>query len=97
MGLLGNSLSVNNNQAAMECKFGLNCKESNAGLVIRNFLERHLKARITLFLFALLGVSMVIGDGVLTPTTSGITIKYWLFMKLTFKFWIEIIAGFIFI
>ncbi|VFR00205.1 unnamed protein product [Cuscuta campestris] len=39
-------------------------------LPLKRFIERHKKARTVLFLVVLLGASMVIGDGVLTPPIS---------------------------
>ncbi|KAJ4757852.1 Potassium transporter [Rhynchospora pubera] len=82
MGLLRNYEMPYNHQATLEYKPGVHCKESNAGLKIRSFVERNLQSRIVLFIFALLGVSMVIGDGVFTPTmsvlsaVSGLQIKF---------------------
>jgi K+ transporter len=40
-------------------------------LIIRAFFEKHYSLRVVLLLFVLMGTSMVIGDGVLTPTMSG--------------------------
>jgi len=37
----------------------------------KRFLEKHRKLRTFLLLFVLFGACMVIGDGVLTPTMSG--------------------------
>lgn len=37
----------------------------------KRFLEKHRKLRTCLLLFVLFGACMVIGDGVLTPTISG--------------------------
>lgn len=37
----------------------------------KRFLEKHKKLRTCLLLFVLFGACMVIGDGVLTPTISG--------------------------
>ena len=47
------------------------CKESRSSLIIRGFFEKHYSLRVVLLLFVLMGTSMVIGDGVLTPTMSG--------------------------
>jgi KUP system potassium uptake protein len=47
------------------------CKESRSSLIIRAFFEKHYSLRVVLLLFVLMGTSMVIGDGVLTPTMSG--------------------------
>jgi KUP system potassium uptake protein len=40
---------------------------------LKRFLEKHRKLRTVLLLFVLFGACMVIGDGVLTPTISGIS------------------------
>ena len=47
-------------------------KETKTSLLIKNFFEKHQSSRILLLLFVLMGTSMVVGDGVLTPTMSGI-------------------------
>lgn len=47
-------------------------KESKTSLLIKCFLEKHQSFRVLLLLFVLMGTSMVVGDGVLTPTMSGI-------------------------
>lgn len=58
------------------------CKESRSNLIIRGFIEKHYSLRVVLLLFVLMGTSMVIGDGVLTPTmsvlsaVSGLRIKF---------------------
>ncbi|KAK1283737.1 putative potassium transporter 13 [Acorus calamus] len=44
--------------------------ETNTSALIKEFFEKHRSSRIILFLAVLLGTSMVIGDGVLTPTMS---------------------------
>lgn len=38
---------------------------------LKRFLEKHKKSRTALILVVLLGASMVIGDGVITPAISG--------------------------
>uniref|UniRef100_M8B0K7 Putative potassium transporter 13 n=1 Tax=Aegilops tauschii TaxID=37682 RepID=M8B0K7_AEGTA len=58
------------------------CKETRSSLAIRGFFEKHHSLRVVLLLFVLMGTSMVIGDGVLTPTmsvlsaVSGLRIKF---------------------
>ncbi|KAG8074949.1 hypothetical protein GUJ93_ZPchr0006g46465 [Zizania palustris] len=58
------------------------CKESRNSLLIKAFFEKHHSLRVLLLLFVLMGTSMVIGDGVLTPTmsvlaaVSGLRIKF---------------------
>lgn len=56
-------------------------RENKNSLAIREFFEKHQNSRVVLLLVVLLGTSMVIGDGILTPTmsvlsaVSGIKIK----------------------
>lgn len=45
-------------------------KETKTSLLLKDFFEKHQTSRIILLLVALLGTSMVIGDGVLTPSMS---------------------------
>ncbi|XP_028557024.1 probable potassium transporter 13 [Dendrobium catenatum] len=45
-------------------------EENRTSLMIKGFFEKHQRSRIVLFLIVLLGTSMFIGDGVLTPTMS---------------------------
>ncbi|KAF0925747.1 hypothetical protein E2562_017304 [Oryza meyeriana var. granulata] len=80
MGLLNNmhanhgSLSAYNKEEP--------CKESRNSMLIKSFFEKHYSLRVMLLLFVLMGTSMVIGDGVLTPTmsvlaaVSGLRIKF---------------------
>lgn len=46
-------------------------EETRTSLSIKKFIEKSQTSRLVLLLFVLLGTSMVIGDGVLTPTMSG--------------------------
>jgi KUP system potassium uptake protein len=46
-------------------------EELKSSLAIKSFIERHYSLRVLLLLFVLMGTSMVIGDGVFTPTMSG--------------------------
>lgn len=68
MGLLNNiherSLSAYNQKEPRE--------ELKSSLAIKGFFEKHYLLRVMLLLFVLMGTSMVIGDGVFTPTMSGI-------------------------
>ncbi|RLN12426.1 putative potassium transporter 13 [Panicum miliaceum] len=78
MGLLNNihegSLSAYNQKEPRE--------ELKSSLAIKGFFEKHYSLRVVLLLFVLMGTSMVIGDGVLTPTmsvlsaVSGLRIKF---------------------
>ncbi|KAJ4705815.1 Potassium transporter [Melia azedarach] len=45
-------------------------KETRTSLLIKYFFEKHHGSRVLLLLVVLLGTSMVIGDGILTPTMS---------------------------
>ena len=67
IGLLNNihegSLSSNNQKEPRE--------ELKSSLAIKCFFEKHYSLRVVLLLFVLMGTSMVIGDGVFTPTMSG--------------------------
>ncbi|XP_077253397.1 putative potassium transporter 13 [Tasmannia lanceolata] len=49
---------------------GTSIKETKISSLIKEFFEKHRSSRIILFLVVLLGTSMVIGDGVLTPAMS---------------------------
>ncbi|OQU76859.1 probable potassium transporter 13 [Sorghum bicolor] len=78
MGLLNNinngCLSVYNQKEPRE--------ELRSSLAIKSFIEKHYSLRVVLLLFVLMGTSMVIGDGVFTPTmsvlsaVSGLRIKF---------------------
>ncbi|KAJ9164467.1 hypothetical protein P3X46_024042 [Hevea brasiliensis] len=48
-------------------------KETRTSLLIKEFFEKHHSSRVVLLLVVLLGTSMVIGDGILTPTMSGMS------------------------
>lgn len=50
-------------------------KETRTSLVIKDLIEKHQSSRVVLLLVVLLGTSMVIGDGILTPTMSGMNEK----------------------
>ncbi|KAM0950775.1 putative potassium transporter [Dioscorea sansibarensis] len=56
-------------------------RETRTGFLIKKFFDKHQNSRVVLLLVVLLGTSMIIGDGVLTPTmsvlsaVSGIQIK----------------------
>ncbi|CAO2826044.1 unnamed protein product [Amaranthus hypochondriacus] len=45
-------------------------KETKCSLAIKEFFEKHYYSRLVLLLVVLLGTSLVIGDGILTPTMS---------------------------
>lgn len=45
--------------------------EMKSSLAIKGFIEKHYSLRVVLLLFVLMGTSMVIGDGIFTPTMSG--------------------------
>lgn len=47
-------------------------RETRGSLLIKEFFDKHHNSRLLLLLVVLLGTSMVIGDGILTPSMSGI-------------------------
>ncbi|KAL5977224.1 Potassium transporter [Asimina triloba] len=53
---------------------GGSSKETRTSTILKEFFERHHCSRIILFLVVLSGTSMVIGDGILTPTMSDYTV-----------------------
>lgn len=63
------------------CSSGISNKETKTSFLIKEFFEKHHSSRIVLLLVVLLGTSMVIGDGILTPTMSGMVSNRisWLF------------------
>ena len=46
-------------------------QETRTSLLIKQFFKKNYSSRVVLLLVVLLGTSMVIGDGILTPTMSG--------------------------
>ncbi|KAG6506795.1 hypothetical protein ZIOFF_032125 [Zingiber officinale] len=58
------------------------CEETRTSLRIKKFLEKNQTSRLLLLLFTLLGTSMVIGDGCLTPTISVVSAVSGLRIKL---------------
>lgn len=68
-----------NQQAADEelsaYKYGPS-SQAVASSPLKRFLERHKKLRTALLIVVLFGASMVIGDGVLTPSISGGVLKF---------------------
>lgn len=51
----------------------ISTRETRTSLLMKDFFERFKSARILLLLVVLLGTSMVVGDGILTPTMSGMS------------------------
>ena len=47
--------------------------DTRTSLLIKQFFEKYHSSRVVLLLVVLLGTSMVIGDGILSPTMSGIS------------------------
>ncbi|PIA33029.1 hypothetical protein AQUCO_04200047v1 [Aquilegia coerulea] len=68
MGLLNNSLAAEEHISVSKSKNIL--KETRTNLFIKYFFQKYRSSRFVLLLVVLLGTSMVIGDGVLTPTMS---------------------------
>lgn len=68
MGLLGTPQVAHEHLSAY--KLESPGKETRSSLLVKNFFEKHQTSQIALLLFVLLGTSLVIGDGVLTPALS---------------------------
>lgn len=51
-------------------------KEKRTSFLIKEFFEKHRSSRVVFLLVVLLGTSMVIGDGILTPTMSVLSAVY---------------------
>lgn len=49
----------------------LSSKETKTSSLLKEFFDKHRSSRILLLLVVLMGTSMVISDGVLTPSMSG--------------------------
>ncbi|XP_028063823.1 probable potassium transporter 13 isoform X2 [Camellia sinensis] len=62
---------------------GTSVKETKTSLLIKDFFEKHHSSRVVLLLVVLLGTSMVIGDGILTPTMSVVSAVNGLRIKIT--------------
>ncbi|KAI8553164.1 hypothetical protein RHMOL_Rhmol06G0323500 [Rhododendron molle] len=67
-GLLSTSHGANHHLSS--CNTGTPTKETRTSLVIKELIEKHQSSRVVMLLVVLLGTSMVIGDGILTPTMS---------------------------
>ncbi|XP_058219240.1 probable potassium transporter 13 [Rhododendron vialii] len=67
-GLLSTSHGANHRLSS--CNTGTPTKETRTSLAIKELIEKHQSSRVVLLLVVLLGTSMVIGDGILTPTMS---------------------------
>jgi KUP system potassium uptake protein len=46
-------------------------KETRASSLLKEFFDKHHSSRVVLLLIVILGTSMVIADGILTPSMSG--------------------------
>ncbi|OMO88353.1 potassium transporter [Corchorus capsularis] len=58
-------------------------EDTPSSLVIKHFFEKHKSSKVVLLLVVLLGTSMVIGDGILTPTMSVLSAVSGLQIKIT--------------
>ncbi|KAF3438262.1 hypothetical protein FNV43_RR21023 [Rhamnella rubrinervis] len=58
-------------------------RETRTSLLMKEFFERYKSSRIVLLLVVLLGTSMVIGDGILTPSMSVLSAVYGIQTKVT--------------
>ncbi|KAI9160311.1 hypothetical protein LWI28_006999 [Acer negundo] len=56
-------------------------QETRTSLLIKQFFEKNYSSRVVLLLVVLLGTSMVIGDGILTPTMSVLSAVYGIRIK----------------
>ncbi|KAK3218490.1 hypothetical protein Dsin_012460 [Dipteronia sinensis] len=56
-------------------------QETRTSLLIKKFFEKNYSSRVVLLLVVLLGTSMVIGDGILTPTMSVLSAVYGIRIK----------------
>ncbi|XP_050369448.1 probable potassium transporter 13 [Argentina anserina] len=56
-------------------------KDTKISLLIKDFFEKHKSSRIVLVLVVFLGIGMVIGDGILTPTMSVLSAVYGIKVK----------------
>ncbi|XP_059666685.1 probable potassium transporter 13 [Cornus florida] len=68
VGLLSSSRAAN--ECVSSYNSGTSTKDTRTSLLIKDFFAKHQSSRIVLLLVVLLGTSMVIGDGILTPTMS---------------------------
>ncbi|KAK9132791.1 hypothetical protein Scep_012319 [Stephania cephalantha] len=74
MGLLNTYNAVHERLSA--CNGDKFLGETKTYSTIQQFFEKYKSSRILLFLFVVLGTSMVIGDGILTPTMSVLSAVY---------------------
>lgn len=58
-------------------------KETRTSFLIKEFFEKHRSSRVVFLLVVLAGTSMVIGDGILTPTMSVLSAVYGIQIKAT--------------
>nr|DAD43706.1 TPA_asm: hypothetical protein HUJ06_001936 [Nelumbo nucifera] len=79
MGLLNTLYAANDHPSAYDLESPH--KETRTSSVLKEFFEKHRSSRIVLLLVVLLGTSMVIGDGVLTPTMSVLSAVYGIKVK----------------
>lgn len=70
MGLLSASHALDDDISA--CSSELTLKQTRGSVLLKEFFDNHHNSRVLLLLVVLLGTSMVIGDGILTPSMSGI-------------------------
>ncbi|GAY33758.1 hypothetical protein CUMW_007940 [Citrus unshiu] len=68
VGLLSASHAPDDDISA--CSSQLPLKETRGSVLLKEFFDKHHNSRILLLLVVLLGTSMVIGDGILTPAMS---------------------------
>ena len=71
MGLL-NTTNVADEHVSID-KAEEHIADTRTSLLMKQFFEKYHSSRVVLLLVVLLGTSMVIGDGILSPTMSGMS------------------------
>ncbi|XP_042478346.1 probable potassium transporter 13 [Macadamia integrifolia] len=79
LGLLSTSDSAHDHIS--NCSTGSSLKDTRSSRCLKEFFEKSYGSRIVLFLIVILGTSMVIGDGVLTPSMSVLSAVYGMRIK----------------
>ncbi|KAL5746576.1 hypothetical protein ACOSP7_027722 [Xanthoceras sorbifolium] len=83
MGLLKTYTSVHDSISSYNSEASTT-EETRTSLLIKQFFEKNYGSRVVLLLVVLLGTSMVIGDGILTPTMSVLSAVYGIQIKVPY-------------
>lgn len=68
-------------------------RETRGSLLIKEYFDKHYNSRLILLVVVLLGTSMVIGDGVLTPSMSGnISFLHYVYLQCEVIVWLRYTA-----